>query len=659
MSSGFQFKAEQDRLPARGVSAGLLVLAPLLAGLYFLSRANYLLFHAIVECFSIIVACGIFMIAWNSRRFQENGFFLCLGVASLCVAGVDFLHTLSYKNMGVFPDAGANLPTQLWIVGRYLEAAGLVLAPFFVARRPSAGPLLGGFLVLGTALVATVFRGLFPDCYRSPEGLTAFKVGSEYLVCLLLAGSLALVRRRRKAFDPDSLRLLGLAVCALIAAELSFTLYTDVFGFFNMAGHLFKVLGFYFIYRGVVEAGLSRPFDLLFRELKQSEARYRGLYENTPVMLHSIDLEGRLVSVSQYWLTHLGYRRQEVLGRKYCLYLDEESRRRAEETVLPGFFRTGSCRDVPYRVLKKNGEAIDVLLSAIAERDERGDIVRSLAVMVDVTERKRNQEEIELLNDELLSRAEALEEVNTELEAANEQLAQSNIELESSNDRLETANRDLEAFNYSVSHDLRGPITAISGQCQIVLQIFADKVDAEVKDFIQGIHDQTLRMNNLITTLLEFARLGKVPLRRQRVDLGSMARSIAMELALRDPQRIVQFDIADGMEAEADPALLQILLENLLGNAWKYSLNMTEASIRVGRLEEKGRAVFFIRDNGVGFDPAQADELFNPFKRLNPPAGVEGFGIGLATVKRIVERHGGEIRAQGEPGKGATFFIAL
>lgn len=158
-------------LSAKG-SFGPLALAAALVVLYFISRSNYLLFHVIVEVFSIIVACGVFMIAWNSRRFHQNGFFLCLGVASLFVAGVDLLHTLAYKNMGVFPENGANLPTQLWIVARYLEAAAFLLAPVFLSRRASPSLLLGSYLGVTTVLLAAVFGGLFPDCFREGTGLT-------------------------------------------------------------------------------------------------------------------------------------------------------------------------------------------------------------------------------------------------------------------------------------------------------------------------------------------------------------------------------------------------------------------------------------------------------------------------------------------------------
>ncbi len=631
---------------------GLLTLAATLALLYFLSRANYLLFHSIVESFSIIVACGVFMIAWNSRRFHENGFFLCLGVGALCVAVVDFLHTLAYKNMGVFPGAGANLPTQLWIVARYLEAAAFLLAPFLLTRRARPAPLFCGFLAATTLLLAAVFGGLFPDCFREPSGLTPFKIASEYLICLMIGGFVALLHRQRRAFDPGVLRLLFLAAGAFILAELSFTLYTDVFGVSNMVGHLFKVAGFYFIYRGVIETGLTRPYDLLFRELKQSEERYRGLYKKTPVMLHSIDREGRLVNVSDYWLEHLGYARQEVIGYPVTDLFTEPSRRYALEKALPDFFRTGACQDLAYQVVKKDSEVIDVHLSAITERDEKGDFIRSLAVMVDVTERLRHEKEIEHLNAELLNRTEELEEAITELEAAN-------ASLEELNEELATANGDLEAFNYSVSHDLRGPLTIISYQSQLILTLFAKSLEPEASEFITGIQDQTCRMDKMITTLLDFSRLGKVELRRQRVDLSALAKSIARELTLREQTRTVAFHIPEGLGTVGDLGLLQILLENLLGNAWKYTSKTAEPKIEVGLAEGGCGRTFFVRDNGAGFDPACAGELFAPFKRLHDADDFEGFGIGLATVQRIVKRHGGKVWAEGFPGEGATIYFSF
>ena len=617
--------------PRLATALGLPILVAVLVGLYLLSRVDYLLFHSLIETFSAIVACGVFVIAWNSRRFRQNGFFLALGIAALFVAGTTLLHSLAFTSMGVLPGGGANLSSQFWIVSRFLGVSSLLLAPRYLSRPARPGRLFAAYGAATALLLAAVLTGFFPDCFREGSGLTPFKIGSEYLVCLLLSGAWGLIYRQRRTLDPGVLRNLSFAIASFILAGLSFNFYSDVFGITNMAGHLMQLSGYYFIYRGVVETGLTRPIDLLFRELKQSEERYRRLYLKTPVMLHSVDPRGCLVSVSDYWLAHLGYAREEVMGWPIAKFHTPESRRHTEETVLPVFFREGICRDVPCQLVKKNGEVIDVLLSAVAERDAAGAVERSLAVMVDVTTQRRDQERIVQLNDDLTERAAA----------------------------LEAANAELEAFNYTVSHDLRGPLTIINAQSQLVLGLFADDIGPRAREFIQGIYDQTLRMNQLITTLLNFSRLNRVELQRQAVDLSAMARSIAGELALREPQRQVDVAVASGLQVHADPNLLQILLENLLGNAWKYTREQQGVRIEVGSGEQEGEKVYFVRDNGPGFDPETAGELFSPFCRLSSAESSEGFGIGLATVRRIADRHAGRVWAESVPGAGATFFFSV
>jgi PAS domain S-box-containing protein len=366
-------------------------------------------------------------------------------------------------------------------------------------------------------------------------------------------------------------------------------------------------------------------------ELRHSEERYRRLYNDTPVMLHSIDQDGRLISVSNYWLETLGYERSEVLGRISTEFLTAASRSYATEVVIPEFFRIGFSKEVPYQMVKNNGEILDVLLSSIAERDSDGTVVRSLAVMVDVTERKRMAEEIERLNTDLATRAA----------------------------ELEVANRELEAFNYSVAHDLRQPLNIISSYCQVIMELCGDQLDEQCKGYLQGSYEGTLRMNMLIEALLNFSRMGHVEPRRETVDLSAMAHEVAAELKLAEPGRRVTFLIADGVSANGDASLLRVVLDNLLGNAWKYTGMREEAVIEFGATESDGNKAYCVRDNGAGFDMANADKLFTPFRRLPGAEEWRGFGIGLATVERIVRCHGGKVWADGEPGKGATFYFTL
>jgi len=366
-------------------------------------------------------------------------------------------------------------------------------------------------------------------------------------------------------------------------------------------------------------------------ELRRSEERYRCLYNETPVMLHSIDQEGRLLSVSNHWLSTLGYERDEVLGRKTSEFLTEASRRYAVDIVLPAFFRTGVCTDVPYQFVKKNGEIIDVLLSAIAERDEVGRVFRSLAVMVDVTARKRAEHEIETLNATLAARA----------------------------GELELANRELETFSYSVSHDLRKPLTLINGYVQLVQELCGKALSADCKGYLQEISAAVQRMNELIDVLLSFSVVASSELHRETVDLSDIAYDVASDLALAEPERRGSFRIANGVKVNGDARLLRIVLENLFGNAWKYTVIREEAVIEFGVTEIDGKRVCFVRDNGTGFDMAHADKLFAPFQRLPGASDVEGHGIGLCTVERVIRRHGGRIWAAGELGRGATFFFSL
>jgi len=238
--------------------------------LFLAGRVNFPFFHIVVELFSIVVACGIFIVSWHSRRLHENGFFTFLGISSLAVAIVDLLHALTYKGMGIMPLSGAPVATQLWIAGRFLQAVCTLLAFFFLRRRLKDTPLVIGFISVTALVIASIFVWvIFPACYVEGSGLTRFKIVSEYLIILLFAASLVLLRREWQSFDPSVARLLAASFGFFIASEIAFTQYVNVFGPANQLGHLFKVAGFYCLYRGVIVTGLTKPYDLLFRELKE------------------------------------------------------------------------------------------------------------------------------------------------------------------------------------------------------------------------------------------------------------------------------------------------------------------------------------------------------------------------------------------------------
>ena len=232
-------------------------------------------------------------------------------------------------------------------------------------------------------------------------------------------------------------------------------------------------------------------------------------------------------------------------------------------------------------------------------------------------------------------------------------------ELEDANRDLEATNRELEAFSYSVYDDLRAPLRSIDGFSQILLEDYSDELDEEGKDYLSRVRAASQRMGRLIDDLLGLSRVTRSALRWEPVNLSTQAREIIADLCKREPERRVEVEVSDGLVAYGDARLLRVVLENLIGNAWKFTEKESEARIEFGVTRFTGAPAYYVSDNGAGFEMAYADKLFGAFQRLHGSEEFEGTGIGLATVQRVVHRHGGRIWAEGEVGRGATFFFTL
>ena len=256
-----------------------------------------------------------------------------------------------------------------------------------------------------------------------------------------------------------------------------------------------------------------------------------------------------------------------------------------------------------------------------------------------------------------------IETSTRELRSSNQEVLRLNAELEQRvaerTAQLEYTNKELEAFCYSVSHDLRAPLRSIDGFSQALIEDFPREVPEEAQRYLGRIRAATQRMAQLIEDLLNLSRISRGELQRQAVDMTEIAQQVLAELQQRDPERKVEVTIWDGMQANADARLLRAALENLVGNAWKFTARCAAPRIEVGALADGGRTTYYVRDNGAGFDMAYADKLFGAFQRLHAASEYAGTGIGLATVQRIVHRHGGRVWADAKPGKGAVFYFTL
>ncbi len=366
--------------------------------------------------------------------------------------------------------------------------------------------------------------------------------------------------------------------------------------------------------------------------LHQSEERARllvsGIEDYAILML---DREGRVVSWNAGAERIKGYSAEEILGEHFSkFYLPEEVAEGKPMSKLKAAEELGTVKDEGWRV-RKDGTQFWANVVITALHDGNGQLRGFGKITRDVTERKLS--------------AEALERHQSEL-------ARSNAEMIASN-------KELEAFSYSVSHDLRSPLRSIDGFSLALLEDYSEKLDDEGKKHLQRVRAATQRMGELIDDILNLSRVTRTSMRLERVNVSDVAAEVFAKLEESQPERRVQVEIEKGLEATADSRLLKIILENLLGNAWKFTSKRASAHIELGKTNENGASAFFVRDDGAGFDPAYADRLFGAFQRLHAMSEFPGTGIGLATVQRIVHRHGGRVWAESSVGQGATFYFTL
>ena len=296
----------------------------ILTGLYFTSIRSYLLFHSLAELFSIMVACGIFMVAWNSREWMDNDYLLFIGIAYLFIAFLDLLHTLAYKGMGVFPGRSADLPTQLWIISRYTESISFLIAPLFIRKKIKANQVLITYLTITVLLLLSIFYWkIFPACFVEGAGLTGFKKISEYIISLIFLSAVFILYKIREHFDPVVFRLLFASFIITIFTELAFTFYISVYGLSNLIGHFFKLISFYLIYKAIIQTGLKKPHDLLFRNLKKSEDRLKKSLIDAESAKDKIDTiikslaDGLIVTDNNHKIIMMNNVAEDILDTKF------------------------------------------------------------------------------------------------------------------------------------------------------------------------------------------------------------------------------------------------------------------------------------------------------------------------------------------------------
>jgi PAS domain S-box-containing protein len=517
-----------------------------------------------------------------------------------------------------------------------------------IARSPDSDHSLGKDGRQIPALAHQMERREGVDTFRDADGmprLTAFTTmpGIEWLVSAGIPVEVAAMRQR------DQLRRSLIILAAVLPSVLLLTLYgarmirRPIRSLASVARSVSQgELGVRAPETGPVEiAEVAREFNRMLTirteaevalrqrnaELRESEARFRAIASHSPDHLLVQDQALRYVFVMN---PQLGLTEQDMLGKTDHDFLSKDDadkltaiKRQVLEGAQPVHLET--------TLLSRTGEQQWFDGTFVPRLGDDGQIDGLIGYFRNITERKRTDAEIQ-------RHTEALRQRTVELDAVN---------------------KELDAFSYSASHDLRAPLQTIDGFSRALLEDCGEKLDPDAQDYLRRIRRAVQLMAQLVDDLLKLSRLTRADMHPGTVDLGGIARSVADRLREQDPAREVDFDIAADHTVHGDARLLAVLVENLLGNAWKFTSRHAQAKIEVGVAEHEGERVHFVRDDGAGFDMAQMDKLFIPFQRLHATSDFPGTGIGLALARRIVLRHGGRIWAEGAQEKGATFYFTL
>lgn len=595
-----------------------------LAILYYANLYNFLLFHVLIEIFSVLVAFAIFLFAWNTRANIHNKSLVLLGAAFLAIGAVDLLHTLSYKGMGVFTGFGANTPTQLWIAARYIQGITLAVAPLVVTFKISMTRTVFFYVgILMLVIVTIFFWPIFPTCYVDGVGLTPFKKISEYIISTILLIGLVILSRRREHYDAIVFRQLVTSILLTIVSELMFTFYISVYGISNMVGHLFKLGAFWLIYKAIIETGLQRPYALLFRELAQREQRYRDLVLTLPTGVCEITPDRRVTYINPAGLQIFGFTEEDVRqGLSLDVILDTADQERARQRM-DKLLQGQAIGGAEYCVLRKDGSKADLIVYSFPIFED-GRLKTIQTSMTDVTEFKRLQGRLQ--------------------EAK----------------KMET----VAVLAGGMAHEINNKLMGIVGRIEVLRINRTQKPvsDADLADILASCD----RIAALIKYLLAYARGGRYS--SGIIDLTPFLQKILPKIGNRISPRVhLSWDLPAGLpKISADPVQLQMVVEEIVHNSAEAieTSGRIEIHLQSRPIDAVQAGKYFgiqpgtyldleVRDTGRGMDEEMLQHIFEPFYTDK----FVGRGLGLAAVYGIVKNHGGWIGVDSKPGRGTRVQI--
>lgn len=612
-----------------------------------ISQDVYLSLHIILEFFSIAVSFSIMLQGWLTYPYTLDTHRLYLGAVFLAVGALDLVHTLSFQGMPPFiTESSVAKATWFWVVARLTEAVSLAIVFFYREQQTYHKHwkfyfIASFFYALTISYIIIGWVEHLPVLVVEGQGVTNLKLGFEYLVSTLHLATVIMILRRYREDRQENQLIMVTALVFLFCGELIFTLYRNVHSVYNMLGHVYKVLGYFYLLRCMYIFTVAEPFvkvKQVVKKMKDVEEELKNFFNIAQDMFCILDTKGQLRQINQSFITNLGYTKEDLLDKALYtlihledrfLVRDEITRSISTEESVIKFESRNKCKDGSYK-----------WLAWVAVFDPKKELF--FAAARDVTEQK-----------EMLQWLQAYQEKLEDL------VEERTIKLSRANKELDATNKELESFCYSVSHDLRTPLRSMDGFSLSLLEDYEDQLDEVAKDYLYRIRAASQRMGQMIDDLLHLSRVTRQQMLFKEIDLSQLAREVFAELQATEPERQIEFKVSSELIVQGDVRLIKIALTNLVGNAWKFSAPQNNPIIEIGLQWQGEKPVYFVRDNGVGFDMAYVDKLFRPFERLHGIKEFPGTGIGLATVKRVIDRHGGKVWAEGRLGQGATIYFTL
>ncbi|WP_295062775.1 PAS domain S-box protein [Sulfuricurvum sp.] len=581
--------------------------------------------ESVVAILSLLVAFFIYKFDEGDSRFDR---YHALALSLIAIGMLSFFHAASPEH-SVF--------VWLYVMGRILGS--LLLLSLFLPERQLSTPIFRAlpYGVIGVSVsiaVALLFLSMvLPASELNREFNIWEKWANNLSALFFFLGSLVFFRHYRREYQ-DADFYFGALLLLLSSAS-----------FYFQFSHLWDGAWWYWHFINVCAFGLILYYYIgYFDEQKkqwmeskidEERIKFVATFEQAAVGIAHVAPNGSWLRVNHKLCDIVGYSREELLALTFQDITHPDDLQIDMGYVNEMLMRKRTSYKMRKRYFHKNGSIvwIDLSVTLIWKDESTPDFF--IAVIVDVGEEVNAKEALQTLNAEL-------EHKVFERTAA-----------------LQNTYDEMEAFTYSVSHDLRSPLRATDGFSQALLEDYGEKLDETARDYLSRIRAASQKMARLIDDLLQLSRQTRTDMKPQTIDLGSMARKITAELSTQEPERAINIIIGEGLNAYADPHLMNVVLTNLLDNAWKYTSLHSHAVIEFGSMIENGEIIFYVRDDGAGFDMAYVDQLFKPFHRLHSAQEFLGNGIGLTMVNRIIKRHFGRVWAQGEVEKGATIYFTL